>query len=181
MANNKILGKDIPKWVDIDQAVRGIKLHHGTYIGVVKNILDPNKLGRMQVWISEIGGNENDNKNWLTVRYASPFLGSTYTTGADLKSKNKSERFSQVSQTYGFWMVPPDVNNKVLVTFANGDPNKGFWFACIFDRPNHWAIPGNGGGQAGVDFDVNSIEDSTVRTAVGKLGSKANQIGRAHV
>jgi hypothetical protein len=173
-AYNTVLGKDIPDWTNTAKAVRGTKLHHGTYIGVVKNVLDPNNLGRLQVWISELGGNADDSNGWISVRYASPFLGSTNTQGGDQISKNKSEKFSQVSQTYGMWMVPPDVNNKVLVTFANGDPNKGFWFACIFDRENHWAIPGNAGGNPGTDFNPANIEDADVRSAVKKLGAEAN-------
>ena len=29
------------------------------------------------------------------------------------------------------WMVPPDVGTKVLVIFAEGNANFGYWIGCI--------------------------------------------------
>jgi hypothetical protein len=40
------------------------------------------------------------------------------------------------------WFVPPDVGVKVMVTFVNGDPEKGFWLGCIPDWPNMHMVPG---------------------------------------
>lgn len=138
-------------------------LNSGTYIGVVKNVNDPERIGRLMVWIPDLGGVESESKNWIVVRYASPFMGSTDTPSDNAGKKSLEEKFSAISQTYGMWMVPPDLNNQVLCTFVNGDPNRGFWFACVFDRAGHWGIPANGGGEEGVDFNVDDIDKSQVQ------------------
>lgn len=144
--------------------VAGTKLMTGgTYIGVVKNVNDPERIGRLMVWIPDLGGLESDDKNWQIVRYASPFMGSTDTPSDNAGKKSLEEKFSAISQTYGMWMVPPDIGNQVLCTFVNGDPNRGFWFACVFDRSGHWGIPANGGGEEGVDFNVDDIDKSQVQ------------------
>lgn len=160
-----------PKW--FDNSFQRTKLHPGTYIGIVKNANDPERIGRLQVWLPELGGTEDDTKNWTIVRYASPFMGSTNTPNP-LSSKNKDNKFSSVSQTYGFWAVPPDIGNQVLITFVNGDRNKGFWFACVMDRSGHSMLPGNPGGKPGVDFDVETVESSALQTAISALGEDAN-------
>lgn len=158
-SDSRIYGKVAPQFRSGE--VAGTKLlTGGTYIGVVKNVNDPERIGRLMVWIPDLGGLENDDKNWQVVRYASPFMGSTDTVSDNAGKKSLEERFSAISQTYGMWMVPPDIGNQVLCTFVNGDPNRGFWFACVFDRAGHWGIPANGGGESGVDFNVDDIDKS---------------------
>jgi len=162
MSQDKVVGRKVPKHFDTSQAVN-VVISPGTYLAVVKNVNDANRTGRLQVWIPLLGGAEDNDKNWISVRYASPFLGSTATpTRRDVNDWDSS------SQTYGFWAVPPDVGNQVLVTFVNGDKNKGFWFACVFDREGHQMMPGNPGGAAGQDFDVNSINSPTLKSVVRK-------------
>jgi hypothetical protein len=158
--SDKLFGK-VPKQFDKNQS--RIPLDAGTYVAVVKNVKDPNRGGRLSVWIPELGGAENDSKSWITVRYASPFMGSTANPGTPGKY-NKDNNYRSSSQTYGFWAVPPDVGNQVLVTFANGDRNRGFWFACVFDRDGHHMIPGNPGGAPGKDFDLSSVTDPDLRS-----------------
>jgi hypothetical protein len=58
--------------------------------------------------------------------------------------------------SYGMWCVPPDVGNKVLVTFVAGDRSRGYWFACIYDSPSHHMVPAIGrniGGQSNTQID----------------------------
>ena len=164
-------GASIPSWID-ETKLKGTKISPGTYVGVVKNVLDPSRLGRLQVWIPELGGTEDDWYSWKTVRYASPFLGSTAidTMG---KAPGSEENFSNSSQTYGFWAVPPDVGNQVLCTFTQGDLNRGFWFACVFDRKGHYMIPGNPGGKPGTDFDTAGV-GPTLKSVIKKLGADGN-------
>ena len=50
--------------------------------------------------------------------------------------------FSFSQQTYGFWAVPPDVGNFVLITFVMGDPSRGYWFACIPNIQTLHMVPG---------------------------------------
>ena len=143
----------------------GVQLHTGTYVGVVKNVDDPERIGRLQVWLPDLGGIEDDNKNWLIVRYASPFMGATDTRG-DKNKKSTEESFISNGATYGMWMVPPDVGNQVLCTFVNGDANRGFWFACILDRRGQYSLPSHAGGQEGVDFEVSSIKSSALKLSL---------------
>lgn len=114
-----------------------VRLDSGPYIGVIKNNIDPLRKGRLQIWIPDLGGAENESQNWVTVGYASPFIGSTL---QDNKSTNSS--YQTVNHTYGMWFIPPDLGNQVLVTFVAGDPNRGYWFACVSPHVSHNMIPG---------------------------------------
>jgi len=115
----------------------GIKLDSGPFVGIVKNNTDAARLGRLKVYIPDIGGDEAVSSSWFTVTYASPFYGQT--TGTD---SSADSNFGTEQQTYGFWAVPPDLDNQVLCTFVAGDPSRGFWFACIPTSQSKHMIPG---------------------------------------
>lgn len=138
--SDKVQGNKTANWADRSR-VAGHQLDTATYIGIVKNNVDPIRSGRLQVWIPEFSGNQNDSDEnnklfWRTVNYASPFFGSTFQP-----EKSKNNTFDSTNQTYGMWMVPPDVGNQVLCTFVNGDPNRGYWFACISPTLSHYMVP----------------------------------------
>jgi len=109
----------------------GTRVDPHPYIGIVKNNLDPTRSGRLQVWIPDLGGNENDSKNWRTVGYASPFMGTTNIQQKAAGSQNIDNKFTNVPNTYGFWAVPPDIGVQVVVLFIAGDPLRGYWIACV--------------------------------------------------
>ena len=138
--SDKFNGKRVPNWANPDK-IDGRRLDAATYIGIVKNNVDPIRSGRLQVWIPEFGGSQNDTTEnnavfWRTVNYASPYFGSTQ------PQASANNNFETNNQTYGMWMVPPDVGNQVLCTFVNGDPNRGYWFACISPTLSHYMVPG---------------------------------------
>lgn len=114
-----------------------IRIETGVYIGIVKNNLDDTKKGRLQVFIPDLGGDPDDARNWRPVDYASPFMGSTYPDNQSIETT-----FNTVNNTYGFWMVPPDIDAQVLVTFVGGRADKGYWFACVSPHVSHNMIPG---------------------------------------
>jgi hypothetical protein len=124
----------------VHESAAGVRINAGPFLGIVKNNIDPMRAGRLQVWISELGGASEDPSAWRTVAYSSPFYGVTsYLPRKD--SKNQS--FTNGSpHSYGMWMVPPDVGVKVLCTFVNGDPFRGYWFACVPEWPNLHMVPG---------------------------------------
>ena len=62
------------------------------------------------------GNPDQTTGNTYTVRYASPFFG---TTAIEHTGKNDSYNNSQKS--YGFWAVPPDPGCLVLVSFVEGN------------------------------------------------------------
>jgi hypothetical protein len=116
----------------------GISSPAGVYIGVVKRNDDIQEMGRLKVYIQEFGGNPEKEESWISVSYASPFAGSTsiYDQGANV------EEYDDTIKSYGMWMVPPDIDTRVLVAFANGKIDKGYWFACLFQRGTQVSIPG---------------------------------------
>ena len=115
------------------------------YIGIVKNNSDPTRSGRVQVYIPDLGGPEDDAKNWRTVGYASPFMGYTDQVQKTTDRPSLDNRFDTVSHTYGMWMVPPDIGVQVIVLFIAGDPMRGYWLACVNPNLSHFMMPGIAG------------------------------------
>ncbi len=108
------------------------------YIGFVKDNRDPIKMGRLKVWIPEFGGDSTDPTKWYTVNYCSPFAGATNPD----KLKQDSKNYLETQQSYGFWAVPPDLENEVLVMFVNGDSNRGIWMGCLYQQFMNHMTPG---------------------------------------
>jgi len=133
------LGRKVPSSYNQDSAP-GIKFDKGIYSGIVKLNVDPLRLGRLRVWIADMGGNENDPNNWRWVNYASPYYGHTTQT-----EKAQYNTVAGTESTYGMWMVPPDVGNTVLCCFVNGEAGRGYWFACVTStNMSHGMVPGLG-------------------------------------
>jgi hypothetical protein len=95
--------------------------------GIVKNNIDPTRSGRIQVYISDLGGNDPDNPaNWATVSYMSPFYGFVQPT-----APNQGEGdFVANPASYGMWYSPPDLESQVICIFINGDPNYGYYIGA---------------------------------------------------
>ena len=136
----------------------GTRVDPYPYIGIVKNNLDPTRSGRLQVWIPDLGGNEDDPNNWRTVNYASPYMGYTsqVLTAKDKLNPAKDNSFTKVSHTYGMWAVPPDVGVSVIVIFIAGDPLRGYFIACVNDNLSHFMLPAIAGTP---NVDPNSLSD----------------------
>jgi len=158
MPIDKVSRSKLPKWAARDTAA-GQKFDTATYMGVVKDNKDPIRGGRLRVWIPDFGGDQTDEKFWQTVSYASPFFGATFV--GDAVANNK---FTTTNHTYGMWMVPPDINNQVLCTFVNGDPDRGFWFACVNPTLSHWMVPGIAAGNKVDTGNVSDIIGASITT-----------------
>ena len=112
--------------------------YEGLYIGFVKDNVDVQRMGRLKIWIPEFGSQEGDETSWLVVSYASPFAGAT-----SPKALGNNDQVSETTQTsYGFWAVPPDLDNQVLVMFANGDSSRGVVIGCLFQQFMNKMVPG---------------------------------------
>lgn len=109
------------------------------YIGFVRETSDAQKMGRLRVFIPELGGDGSNENNWYTMGYASPFAGATNVE--DNKTGEEGKKLAGTQQSYGFWMVPPDVGNMVLCCFVNGDVTRGYWFACIYQQFMNHMVP----------------------------------------
>ena len=114
-------------------------LSRGPYVGLVKNNVDPQRMGRLQVWLPLLSPNETDEEKWITCSYATPFYGFTRPDNND-----KTDNYNNTKHSYGMWFVPPDIGVKVLVIFADGDASKAFWIACVFEGHSHYMVPSLG-------------------------------------
>ena len=153
------LGTKLPDFANQDK-VGGMKFDKYIYSGIVKLNVDPLRMGRLRVWIADMGGNEDDANNWRWVAYASPFYGHT-TQNQNIKTNS----YKATESTYGMWMVPPDVGNTVLCCFINGDPGRGYWFACATTpKISHGMTPGMG--QFTDNKEKSTVESPLVRAAI---------------
>lgn len=107
------------------------------YVGFVKDTKDEQHMGRIRVWIPEIGGDPRNESSWLTVTYASPFAGAT-----NVYANTNGKTYLDSQRSYGMWFVPPDLENEVVCCFINGDPGRGVWFACLFQQNMNHMVPG---------------------------------------
>jgi len=114
-----------------------IRIDPHPYIGIVKNNIDPARMGRLQVWIPDIGGDEDDPQNWTTVGCATPFMGAT-----NLRKKNKQNTFEQASHSYGMWFGSPDIGTEVIVVFIAGQTDRGYYIACVNNSISRSMMPG---------------------------------------
>ena len=140
MTADRRVGNKVPEFINKDKAQGANIRDPGPYIGVVKNNADPIRAGRMQVYIADFGGTETEQSHWITVCYASPFTGAARTP-FDKTNPPISNEYTHTNHSYGMWFTPPDIGNHVLVTFVNGDVNRGYWFACIMPDLSHYATP----------------------------------------
>lgn len=159
----------------------GKKRDYGPFVGVVVNNYDSLYSGRLQVWIANFGGQSTEPTSWHTVSYANPFYGiSPYsstavitgrTGAADARASDRAsmpgysadDPTQNMVTTFGMWTQPPAIGTRVLVVFADGDSDKGYWIAAI-PEVAHGMIPANAAGKSGMpeaEFDPASIQVQT--------------------
>ena len=111
----------------------------GPYLGIVKGNKDPARMGRLKVFIPSLVKTENPTeKQLITCDYLSPFYGAKgaqYTNGV-------SREFEDSQHSYGFWAVPPDLDTKVLVIFAEGKMDQAYWIGCVQEPYTNHMTPG---------------------------------------
>lgn len=111
----------------------------GPYLGIVKGNQDPARMGRLQVFIPSLAKTSDPSKEQLiTCEYLSPFYG----TKGDRYAKGAGVEYADSQHSYGFWAVPPDLETKVLVIFAEGKMDQAYWIGCVQDPFNNHMTPG---------------------------------------
>ena len=96
--------------------------------GIVKDNIDPTRSGRLQVYISDFGGEDPDNRdNWISVSYMTPFYGYTQPDA----NESGYGTYKDNPSSYGMWFAQPDIGTQVICIFINGDVNYGFWIGCV--------------------------------------------------
>jgi hypothetical protein len=107
----------------------------------VKNNIDPTRSGRLQVYIEQFAGlDEDDASLWRTVSYITPFYGATPHTGTN----QGPGTFKGNPQSYGMWFTPPDLGVNVICFFVGGDPNQGYYTGCVPEIGINHMIPAVG-------------------------------------
>lgn len=127
----------------------------GPYLARVINNIDPLRQGSLEVeLLRSIGNREASNQQLFTVKYLSPFYGTTdiLLNGSDPKD------FNHTQKSYGFWFVPPDTGTLVMVIFVDSDPGQGYWIGCAQDIYMNHMVPGIAGSKAAADQTRDSDE-----------------------
>lgn len=129
-----------------DSSTTGI--NSGPFEATVVAHVEGNRLGQLRVKITEQVGRltEFTEDDTVVANYCSPFFGTTY--GTDTQSLPNGP--FTAGQSYGMWMVPPDIGNKVLVICTPS--GKWFWIGCVFDSSSHHMVPAIGRNIGGKDY-----------------------------
>lgn len=113
--------------------------YSGVFVGFVKDNRDYERQGALRVWIPELSGDKDEDSKWFTVRYMSPFAGASKLQ-VDRGIKN-STNGNDTQQSYGWWGVVPDLENEVVVMFANCDPARGIMIGCLYQEYMNYMVP----------------------------------------
>lgn len=141
----------------------------GPYEAIVVSHLDKKYMGGLEVEILRYTGAGNTPERtgqMLTVRYLSPFYGVTPSKGAQ-----PDEGYQHTQKSYGMWMVPPDVGTRVLVVFAEGNANMGYWIGCIQDDYMNFMVP-DGRASTSLTADSTPEELTGAKLPVGEYNKK---------
>lgn len=116
------------------------RIDSGPYFAIVKENVDPTKMGRLKVVIPALSGVDNVTKGELiSCEYLPPFYGAK---SPDAIRPSKITEFQSTQHAYGMWMVPPDIDSQVLVIFAEGKITQGFWMGCVQQPYINHMVPG---------------------------------------
>jgi hypothetical protein len=119
------------------------EVNPGPYIGIVKDNVDPSKMGGLRVLIPSLSGvNEGFAGQLYDVQYLMPFYGAKSTNALSGSTAGDVAKYEDGAHSYGMWMVPPDIDSRVLVIFVEGKISQGFWFGCVQDPLTNHMIPG---------------------------------------
>ena len=111
----------------------------GPYLGIVKGNTDPARMGRLRVFIPSLANTNNPSEDQLiTCEYLAPFYGAK----GERYTKSRGIDYQDSQHSYGMWMVPPDLETKVLVIFAEGKIEQAYWMGCVQDPYTNHMTPG---------------------------------------
>jgi hypothetical protein len=111
----------------------------GPYLGTVKGNLDPARMGRLKVHIPSLSKTTDPREDQLiTCEYLAPFYGAK----GGKYAKGAGTSFEDSQHSYGMWMVPPDLETKVLVIFAEGKMEQAYWMGCVQEPYTNHMMPG---------------------------------------
>jgi hypothetical protein len=119
----------------------------GPHLARVVSVVDPTYMGILEVeLLQKVGNYDSRETQTHQVRYITPFGGSTSS-----EYLTETDDYDSTQKSYGFWMVPPDPGNIVVVLFIDGEADKGYWFGCVQDQDMNFQVPGH----AATQYHVN--------------------------
>ena len=119
------------------------EINPGPYIGIVKDNVDPTKMGNLRVLIPSLtGSDEAADGSLYNCQYLSPFYGAKSPNALAGTGTSDISDYAASQHSYGMWMVPPDIDTRVLVIFVEGKVSQGFWFGCVQEPYINHMIPG---------------------------------------
>lgn len=120
----------------------GVLGHSGPFVAEVMSVYDPTRMGRIRVWIESFSDPDykDNEQTWFTARYMTPFYGVTEHALLNAPEPNIEEN----GHAYGMWFTGVDVGTKVLVVFAEGDPNQCYYIGCIPESQMNHMLPAIG-------------------------------------
>ena len=136
------------------------EINPGPYMAIVKDNKDPARMGGLRVLIPSLSGvNEGYAGQLYDVGYLMPFYGAKSTNALTGSGRGDVSDYTDGAHSYGMWMVPPDIDSRVLVIFVEGKVSQGFWFGCVQDPLTNHMIPGIAASKDTVG--LTSSEDTT--------------------
>lgn len=138
----------------------GVPFLNRIYLGKVRDTRDPQKMGRIKVWVPDISGDRDNAASWFTASYCSPFAGASFVNDGFYKDTTTNDEIAKSSdvvqertptneegklggrQGYGMWFPAPDVGNDVLIAFISGDPVNCIYFGALFPQNQNFMVPG---------------------------------------
>lgn len=152
----------------------GTKLPVGIMMAKVVGYLDPSFMCGLEVTLlREIGNDIGDSGQSYSVKYASPFYGST---AYENMGQNVAD-FNDTQKTYGMWFPAVEIGTTVLVAFVNGDASEGYFIGCVPGRFMNQMIPAI---SASASFEATAEQkkkyDTTLPLPVAEINRKANTL-----
>ena len=152
----------------------GTKLPVGIMMAKVVGYLDPSFMCGLEVTLlREIGNDIGDSGQSYSVKYASPFYGST---AYENMGQNVAD-FNDTQKTYGMWFPAVEIGTTVLVVFVNGDASEGYFIGCVPGRFMNQMIPAIG---ASASFEATPDQkkkyDTMLPLPVAEINRRANTL-----
>lgn len=149
----------------------------GPYIGIVKDNVDETRMGGLKVMIPSLSGTDEGPSSMLyDVKYLTPFYGAKSPSAT---TKTSPYDFDDSPHSYGMWMVPPDIDTRVLVIFVEGKVSQGFWFGCVQDPYTNHMIPGIAASpHTAMSSDAGFESNETVESTYGTKEVPVSEVNR---
>ena len=152
----------------------GAKLPVGIMMATVVGYLDPSFMCGLEVTLlREIGNDIGDSGQSYSVKYASPFYGST---AYENMGQNVAD-FNDTQKTYGMWFPAVEIGTTVLVVFVNGEASEGYFIGCVPGRFMNQMIPAIGASSAiEATAEQKKKYDTTLPLPVAEINRRANTL-----